>query len=73
MHEIGISEYDNLDFSKGEIIAYYDEDGELTFENSSDVIIYRKSFGKTKDNEYLLVDYFSDSNLVQGIKKSKNI
>lgn len=73
LQKTGIPEYDNIDFSKGEIIAYYDENGELVFEGSSDTAAYRKSFGKTKDNEYLLVDYFVGSNIVQGVSKLKNI
>ena len=73
LQKTGIPEYDNIDFSKGEVIAYYNETGELMYESSKDTIAYRKSFGKTKDNEYLVADYFFDSNLVQGVAKLKNI
>ena len=73
LQKTGISEYDNIDFSKGEIIAYYNENDELVSESSEDLYIYRKSFGKTKDNKYLLVDFYIISNLVQGIAKAKDI
>ena len=73
LQKTGVPEYDNIDFSNGEIIAYYNEAGELVPEHSENIYTYRKSFGKTKDNKYLLVDYYAISNLVQGISKSKYI
>ena len=73
LQKTGILEYDNIDFSKGEIVAFYDKNGELVHEDSSEITIYRKSFGKTKDNDYLLVNYFFTLDLVQSISKSKNI
>ena len=72
LQKTGISEYDNLDFSKGEIIAYYNEKGEFVSKESGEAIQYRKSFGKRGDF-FLVVDYYVNTHNVQAITETRKI
>ena len=67
-----IPEYDNIDFSKGEIIAYYNEKGEFVSKESGEAIQYRKSFGKRGDF-FLVVDYYVNTHNVQAITETRKI
>ena len=53
----GIEEYDNLDLSRGRIVAYYDKDFNET-RDSNAAEYYKKEYGKQRDL-YILV-YFSN-------------
>ena len=72
LQKSGIAEFDSLDFSKGDIIYYYTADGNLTSEDSKDAVYFRKLMSKN-GNEYLVVDYFLDTNNVQGIGSGYNL
>ncbi len=72
LQKTGIPEYDNIDFSKGEIIAYYNEKGEFVSKDSDEAIQYRKSFGKRGDF-FLVVDYYVNTNNIQGIVETRKI
>ena len=68
LQKTGIEEYDNIDFSKGEIIAYYNENGNIVSKDSDNIIQYRKSFGRKPDNgAFLVADYYINTNNVQAI------
>ena len=51
-----IREYDQLDFSKGKITAYYDKDSNI-IENKDLAMYYRKVFSKSNDT-YLIADFY---------------
>lgn len=72
LQKTGIPEYDNLDFSKGKIIAYFNEKGEFVSKDSEEAIQYRKSFGKRGDF-FLVVDYYLNTNNIQAITETRKI
>ena len=68
LEKTGISKYDDLDFLKGEIIAYYDVEGNFVAKDSGEVTQYRKSFGKNPETGlFLVVDFYINTNNVQAI------
>ena len=67
LEKSGIKEYDQLDFSKGEIIAYYDKDSNYT-ENKELAMFYRKVFSESK-GVYLVVDFYKQTDTPQLIFK----
>ena len=68
LQKTGISKYDNIDFSRGEIIAYYDETGNFVSKDSEEAVQYRKSFGKNPDTGlFLVADFYINTNNVQSI------
>ena len=68
LQKTGISKYDNLDFLKGKIIAYYDDEGNFVSKDSEEATQYRKSFGKNPDTGlFLVADFYINTNNVQAI------
>ena len=67
----GIKEYDNLDFSRGEIIAYYDKDSNYT-ENEELAMFYRKVFSESK-GMYIVSDFYKQTNTPQLIFKMTDL
>ncbi len=72
LQKTGVAEYDNIDFSKGEITGYFTAEGNLISQNSKEAVFFRKIFAK-EGNLYLMVDYFKDTGNVQGIGKGTNL
>lgn len=72
LQKTGIAEYDNIDFSKGEIFGYFTVEGNLVSKDSKEAVFFRKTFSKD-GNLYLMVDYFKDTGNVQGIGKGTNL
>lgn len=72
LQKSGINEFDSLDFSKGDTVFYYTNEGNLTSKDSKDAVYYRKLMSK-EGNEFLVVDYFLDSGNVQGIGYGYNL
>ena len=72
LQKTGIPEYDNIDFSKGEIFGYFTVEGNLINKDSKEAVFFRKTFSKD-GNLYLLVDYFMDTGNVQGIARGTNL
>ena len=70
LEKSGIKEFDNLDLSKGKVTYYYDKDLEIV-EDQSVATYYRKVFTK-KDNLYLVVDFYNQSNMPQIIFTTKD-
>ena len=70
LEKSGIKEFDNLDLSKGKVTYYYDKDLEIV-EDQSIATYYRKVFTK-KDNLYLVVDFYNQSNTPQIIFTTKD-
>ena len=71
LQKTGEPEFDNIDFSKGEIIYYYSENGTLVDGSSIDAAYYRKIFNE-ENGTYTIVDFYKDSGNVQGIGKGTN-
>lgn len=68
LEKTGISKYDDLDFLKGEIIAYYDDEGNFVLKDSGEATQYRKSFGKNPETGlFLVADFYINTNNVQAI------
>jgi antitoxin component YwqK of YwqJK toxin-antitoxin module len=72
LQKTGIPEFDSLDLSKGDIVYYYTNEGNITSKDSKDAVYFRKLMS-TEGNEYLVVDYFLDSENVQGIGRGYNL
>ena len=70
LEKSGIKEFDNLDLSKGKITYFYDKDLEIV-EDQSIATYYRKVYTK-KDNLYLVVDFYNQSNTPQIIFTTKD-
>lgn len=71
LEKSGIKEYDSLDFSKGEIIAYYDKDSNYT-ENEELAMFYRKVFSESK-GMYLVSDFYKQTDTPQLIFKMTDL
>ena len=72
LQKIGIPKYDNLDFLKGEIITYYNENGDFVSQDSEEAVQYRKSFGKNLDTGlFLVADFYINTNNVQSILETE--
>ena len=71
LEKSGIKEYDNLDFSRGEIIAYYDKDSNYT-ENEELAMFYRKVFSESK-GMYIVSDFYKQTNTPQLIFKMTDL
>ena len=72
LQKSGIDEYDNLDFTQGDIIHYYDIDGNIISKNSKSAYFFRKLVSEDS-GVYLVVDFFVDSGNVQGVGKGYNL
>ena len=72
LQKSGIDEFDSLDFSKGEIVYYYNSDGNIISKDSKDAVYFRKLMSK-EGNEYFVVDFFLETGNVQGIGKGYNL
>ena len=67
LEKSGIKEYDQLDFSKGKIIAYYDKDSNY-IEDEELAMFYRKVFSESK-GIYLVSDFYKQTDTPQLIFK----
>lgn len=67
-----IPEFDNIDLSKGEIIHHYTFEGKIINKDSKDAFFYRKLISE-ENGLYLVVDFFSETDNVQGIAKVYNL
>ena len=71
LEKSGIKEYDQLDFSKGKIIIYYDKDSNYT-ENEELAMFYRKVFSESK-GAYLVADFYKQTDTPQLIFKMTDL
>ena len=64
LEKSGIKDYDNLDLSKGKVIAYFNTKKQIVEE--PDAMFYRKDYG-TKGSYHLVADFYADTDTPEKI------